>query len=68
MKSVLGQCARQHRKLKQARAAMRRLIYNTKSMHLNRLFRWSRAYARAQQRGRGFCVLLNRRARFGGAS
>lgn len=64
--SVLGQGRRQHRKLVQARAAMRRLVYNTKSMRLNRLFRWSREYARAESRLRQLNVVLNRR--IGGAS
>ena len=64
--SVVGQCARQHRKLKQARAAMRRLVYSRKKVP--RLFRWSHAYARAQEKMRGLSVVLNRRARFGGAS
>ena len=37
-RSVVGQCARQHRKLKQARAAMRRLIYCTcRSVNFERL-------------------------------
>ena len=67
--SVVGQCVRQHRKLVQARAALRRLIYCTKSMHLNRLFRWSRQFARAEAQLRKLNVVLNRRVRLeGGAS
>lgn len=67
--SVVGQCARQHRKLVQARAALRRLIYCTDSMRLNRLFRWSREFARAEAQMRKLNVVLNRRVRLeGGAS
>ena len=68
-RSALGQILRQHRKLEKARLAARRLIYFTKTMHLNRLWRWKRCLDDGDAKMRKLCVVLDRRARWveGGA-